>query len=622
VTVIFGPNGAGKSNILEALAWTFEDAAGQVQGPLLRPRPGGNVDEDALPAFVNVQLDRSDESGSPDQSFAMKLLSRDGLEYALGFRLADLGSSPTRSELDELFRTAAALESPSLTLAHVISLWSRALAELDGAGSFDDRFALAHAMLDQRAFSLADGVPIFIPAQLDESAREAAKRIAADEERLTHPSRMFDPLLGTARAISQEDPRDIPMAVGDVIGEPLVQDIPELVALASGVWMIDGDPASLGEGLIGALDDTDVEPLQERANALVPRFVAQAGEIILNPTGPDPAAFRERDGEIRAVTDLGAGIARWVAIATRAALRERADRHSPVRLWLLDEPEAHLHLNAIRDLRDWLVRRNNEQIGFVVATHALELLDLPPTTNAHYLLLTRRDGELSQAIPAEHLLASLEAWPRELGIGRADALRLARGVLVVEGPQDAQILHRFYENELSHEHVLILPLHGMYEALALVELEYLSRLELPIVFLCDNVRADFLRRPRLDRSDPSISAEERKVFKVLALLRRETPLHITSHSLPDILFALPPEAVREVVGGDRFTGWDTLRDVYTGSDPKDRLAAALGQRRLDNMFIERVLEACQPDTRPAAALENAMRKAFSCVARPRTSPDN
>src|SRR5207249_2308412 len=97
--------------------------------------------------------------------------------------------------------------------------------------------------------------------------------------------------------------------------------------------------------------------------------------------------FRENDGEVRAVADLGAGVARWVRIATRAAFRE-STISSPIRLWLLDEPEAHLHLNAIRDLREWLVRRNDEGVGLVVATHALELLDLP-TERAEFLLLTR-----------------------------------------------------------------------------------------------------------------------------------------------------------------------------------------------------------------------------------------
>jgi hypothetical protein len=87
-------------------------------------------------------------------------------------------------------------------------------------------------------------------------------------------------------------------------------------------------------------------------------------------------------------------------------------------------------------------------------------------------------------------------------------------------------------------------------------------------------------------------------------------LHIKPHALPDVIFALPEDAVRTVVGADNFRGWAALHDLYTGSEPKKRLAAALGQSAIDAKFIDRVLEASGSDARPAEPLEIAMRESL------------
>jgi ABC-type Na+ transport system ATPase subunit NatA len=619
ITIVFGSNGAGKTNLLEAIAWTFEDAASEwFTEP--RPRAGGAAPAEALPGMVYVQLDRSDEPSSIDHEIAWKLLTHAHTAHAMGFTTGwEKPSSPARSELLRLIGATGDTYSSRPSLTDVMDLWAQVVAETDGAGSYEDRLELVRTLLDQRSFSLPEGSPVFVAKWLSSETLAAAERVAADGEELTGNRRIFDPLLGSARAIAREDPGESPLPIGDPVGlHELGRRIAEVRDLSSGVWVVDGDPSTLAEEVSRALHGGDAEHLQARANVLVPRFVADVGSIAINPTGSNMViGFRENDGQTRAVTDLGAGVARWVTIATRAALRE-TDIAGPVRLWLLDEPEAHLHINAIRDLRDWLVHRNDEGIGLVVATHALELLDLP-TARAEFLLLTRDpDGE-SHAVLAENLIDSLEAYASDVGIKPGDALRMARGVLVVEGEHDRQIIHHFYGKELARNRLLVLRLHGVNESLALVELEYLSKLDLPIVYVFDNVPAEFLKRPR---PDPRLSHEQRKIFEVLVALGRDpaVELHIRSHSLPDVIFALPEDAVRAVVGAENFQGWAPLRPTYAGKEPKKRLGAALGQTELNARFIERVLEACSPDTRPAEPLEVAMHEILSLLARVRRDP--
>ena len=207
------------------------------------------------------------------------------------------------------------------------------------------------------------------------------------------------------------------------------------------------------------------------------------------------ARFRETTGQERNLSDLGAGVARWAAIALRAAIWEQSLSGDALKLWLVDEPEAHLHLGAVRDIRDWFRQRSEEGIGIVIATHALELLDVQ-AERADILLLNRNERGASRTVRATNLLDSLEAYAGDLGISGGDALRLARAVLIVEGKHDQQVIRYFYGEELANHRIIVLRLHGVKETLALVELEYLAKLGLPLTYLCDNVRPEFLEEPR------------------------------------------------------------------------------------------------------------------------------
>src|SRR5262249_46833987 len=119
-----------------------------------------------------------------------------------------------------------------------------------------------------------------------------------------------------------------------------------LAGLLAGVAVIDGNADDLAtelDTLLVALTgsrtsaDSVVQAIgiagdvEARANDLRPGFVCEAGEIAIG-VGEKGAevAFRERGGEVRTLAALGAGIARWVAIAVQAAATEARAQLAPV----------------------------------------------------------------------------------------------------------------------------------------------------------------------------------------------------------------------------------------------------------------------------------------------------
>src|SRR5262249_859175 len=116
----------------------------------------------------------------------------------------------------------------------------------------------------------------------------------------------------------------------------------------------------------------------------------------------------------------------------------------------------------------------------------LELLDLP-TELGEYGFATRADGYISRITwVTNSLVESLQKDSEALGIARSDWLRAARGVLIVEGLNDEQVLRHYFTSDLSRQRIVLLKLYGVNEALALVELDYLSKLGLPLVMLWDS----------------------------------------------------------------------------------------------------------------------------------------
>src|SRR5581483_2086899 len=143
------------------------------------------------------------------------------------------------------------------------------------------------------------------------------------------------------------------------------------------VWVVNADTTGLHDDLRAALEYVGVEELTEEANRLLPSFVAARGEVVLEPR-PDPApddagggavdvVLREHEGGECGIDVLGRGVARWVAIAVRAA-----------------------------------------------ATHEVEFLDLP-ADSAQLIYVSRAPGEYTRAeAVGGDLLGALESHAGDL----------------------------------------------------------------------------------------------------------------------------------------------------------------------------------------------------------------
>ena len=143
--------------------------------------------------------------------------------------------------------------------------------------------------------------------------------------------------------------------------------------------------------------------------------------------------------------------------------------------------------------------------------------------------------------------------------------------------------------------------------------------------LFDNVRADALRSGELP---PGLTTnEERQLQKTLKPLRglTEEPgcdLRVVSFPLPDIVFAMPEEAVRRLLRSrrlppERFPGWDRILSLFrsTGrkAGSKRFLLEELGLDAVINekTFVPELLARCTPRARPGKELERAMAEAMT-----------
>src|SRR5579884_1658434 len=499
VTVLFGVNGSGKTNILEAVARLLDAVARPVGlREAIRVDRRAAPDDGPYPGLLVLELDRWREPDQPDGQILWTLLTNPAVETVL-LDEASWAAVPetVREQIDEL-RQGFPRACPSTgALNTVMGLWAQAMAAGGTAGRLEDRRTLARALLAQCLVDLPLGLPMVIPARLPDDARRAAAAI--DEG--GGAARWDDPLWDAANAVRAafDSPRPVsmrasyPLRPRTGLGEFVADDVARAF---SDVWVVNADTAGLHDDLRAALATVPLEELTDEANRLLPSFVAGRGEVAFEVSadagggGTVDVLLREHDGDACSLDVLGRGVARWVAIAVRAAARRLRSRSGPSAgsaapfpgVLLIDEPEAHLHPGAVKSVAQWLVDRNRDDgIGVIVATHEVEFLDLP-ADSAQLVYVSRAPGEYTRAeTVGGDLLGALETHAGDIGLSRGQILLRSKGVLIVEGRHDVDVLRRYYDRRLREGRMLLLPLHGLHEALSLVEVEFLARLDVPLV---------------------------------------------------------------------------------------------------------------------------------------------
>jgi hypothetical protein len=324
--------------------------------------------------------------------------------------------------------------------------------------------------------------------------------------------------------------------------------------------------------------------LAARANRLAPSFLARRYWIRIQPPLPDEWRWTGRRASIRLKAlgdadesgdfdlDVAAtGIATWASYAVSEAMRlaeeERSgaftDKSPPTpraTVFVLDEPERHLHPLAQDEAASWVADRAREGAHVWLATHATPFLRLP-ATDVEYLKVVRTEKWQTVVAPiTTDVLGAVAECAHELGLPPVAVIQLTRAWLVVEGEHDRLILDALHGQELRQAGIQIIPLRGAARAKAsFLNLAALARLDIPFRVLLDNTRADEIKRGLIP---VQARTEEERIAEQLIRMR-ESGVDLDVFGIPyrDIICVLPTATLREVAvrhGGspDNLQTWD------------------------------------------------------------------
>jgi AAA domain, putative AbiEii toxin, Type IV TA system len=348
--------------------------------------------------------------------------------------------------------------------------------------------------------------------------------------------------------------------------------------------------------------------IEQEANRVAPSFIQDQGligvEVLpMSVWGLEDhrvrVTFTGRDGERRDVRVVGAGTARWAAAAVQLACRRlekgrrvvtdqagivvgdleatrelvQAARTEPlsqstVRLeplnapgvYVVDEPEAHLHPLAIASIRAWLeglARAAGTTV--LAATHSPILLN---TSSGHAtrVLVLPRDGGTELHPVASTMDDRLAAAANELGITRGDLLLMTRLGVFVEGPHDVIILSEWFGDELRGSGIRVFPAHGADNfgeitttKPGLVGSEIIGALGIRMAVISDK------RPTRGERTTNRVVREgNQQGYSITAFDLSEE----------DILFYLDEQVCREFA--PHFPGWQDARNAAHRAERRNR----------------------------------------------------
>jgi hypothetical protein len=366
------------------------------------------------------------------------------------------------------------------------------------------------------------------------------------------------------------------------------------------VWFAEADPDHGTVVQIHPLVEEACVRLGSLVTEIAPEFVRDAFEIKIVPVSP--RAWRaNRWNRIRIELNpidgshppfdlslAASGIAVWVAYALNEALRQLTPQSVP-QVFVIDEPERHLHPNAQRQAARWLAETVLPSSQAFVATHAVPFLDLP-REDVVYLHVVRRDGNTIAESVSDDLLGMLAERASEAGLSTSEVLQLTRAILIVEGKHDERILSA-YGRDLRQQRVVVLPMRGTRNYLALAELEFLRRHEVPLFVLFDNVRSAAIR------GGPVAGVWSDEERKILELKRIAGELRFLSFDEPDIICALPHDVVQTVMdrfnGATKFPGWAAIKRGFKEAPPQNfkrffaKTVQLQGGERAIGQFVDR-----------------------------------
>jgi AAA domain, putative AbiEii toxin, Type IV TA system len=286
---------------------------------------------------------------------------------------------------------------------------------------------------------------------------------------------------------------------------------------------------------------------------------AVLGEVLqLLPAGEGEAVPAEVLAHVAELFDttLTAVAREWIADATapvelwHALVPALSDiTRPPLTIRVLDEPEAHLHPAAQRQLATGLsqMAAGND---LVLASHSPYLLG-----QRDWTYCSVSNGRA--AVLPSPTLDVAGALAREVGLTQGELLVTTRAVLLVEGLHDQVFLRILFGDELREAGIAVVPIHGTKGAPNLVDSQFwLAFTGTPFHVMFDNTRLTMVR----DRAvaNTLLTTEERTMRKLL------TSVASAGRALGAIGLARPDISAyiaEQVLPGD-FPGWTAVLDRW------------------------------------------------------------
>jgi hypothetical protein len=407
------------------------------------------------------------------------------------------------------------------------------------------------------------------------------------------------------------------------------------------------------------------QQLSELASEIAPNFVRDHYRLIVEPL-PPMEWHRSDDRRLRLVAKphgsdetydlavVGSGHAIWAGVAIEEARRQleesrvvgiveslreqgawseppavdsRGNARQPPQvgqektLYVIDEPERHLHPRAQEEASRWIAERVGQGANVVLATHAMPFLSIP-SDDVEYCLVGRDGSRTTRSRSiSDDVWGVLGQADEFANIGsRAQLLQVLRGLLIVEGAHDEAVLRHFFGSELAKSRIEVLAARGAKGVSALIDAEVVAMLDKPLAILFDDIRLEMLSS---DERPPGREVAARAVWDLMRNwpAERHAPT-VVEFDLPDIFCALPETCVARAIElqGGKFPGWEQVITAFRSGDAAGFKPFLFSQSGLPaktnaDALLRTVLDVCR--VRPREELELAVNRAIAAIQRKR-----
>jgi AAA domain, putative AbiEii toxin, Type IV TA system len=325
---------------------------------------------------------------------------------------------------------------------------------------------------------------------------------------------------------------------------------------------LDAPPDDDADDLLGESPDVAFERQSEaELRESLEAFAGACSDIIDRLPGPS-------GGETGSLAALEADLDRLPSLAAPPSFQYRG------RLYLVDEPERHLHPRLQRAAARWLAHRMAERRSqCIISSHSAAFLNLARDTS---FVFSRREEHGSSVHPIDAIhITALSEVAAALGLNRGELLTNISIVLFVEGMADRQVIESIFRRELHDLGVMVVPLHSVGRHGQIVDSDVLTRVTTAHPVACfDRLGADELHRLMMDDAYQRESLRSRKteLQNMASLLQRirQAGRTLTPLGIPedDIFFVLDENVLKEKFSG--FPGHEEAQREWKASKSKEK----------------------------------------------------